>query len=111
MEPDANGAAQGGYFNHSIYFDSPHYRHYTEKHEGHLARVKPRLRFYRSALKAPASSAFLELKGRYDKIVAKQRMAVTPETARALLYSANPAAALNGSRHTVAGEFTYLAER
>lgn len=111
LEADANNGANGGYFNHSIYFDSPHYRYYTEKHEGQLARVKPRLRFYRPTVYAPPSAIYLELKGRYDRIVAKRRTRIDMATAEGLLWGNDPAMALAGNSNAVAKEFTYLAHR
>jgi len=41
---DANGSRDGGYYVHSIYFDSPDMRFLREKFEGDLIRVKPRIR-------------------------------------------------------------------
>ncbi|WP_422369141.1 VTC domain-containing protein [Pelagibius sp.] len=111
LEGDANNGDNGGYFNHSIYFDSPHYRYYTEKHEGQLARVKPRLRFYRATAYAPPSAIYLELKGRYDRIVAKRRTRLDMATAEALLRGNDPAAAMAHNGDAVAKEFTYLAHR
>ena len=40
---DVNGDQNGGYYNYSVYFDSPDYRYYTEKREGELTRIKPRI--------------------------------------------------------------------
>lgn len=111
LEPDANNGTAGGYFNHSIYFDSPHYRYYTEKHEGQLARVKPRIRFYRPAVGAAPLATFLELKGRYDRIVAKRRVGLSQSDAQAVLTAANPTAPLAANNDVVAKEFTYLCDR
>ena len=111
LEPDANNGKSGGYINHSIYFDTPNYRYYSEKHEGQLARIKPRLRFYRPAYGAPAKATFLELKGRYDRIVAKRRTGLGQGMAEALLNGASPGAVFGDSRDAVAREFAYLADR
>lgn len=108
---DANADDSQGYFNYSIYFDSPNYHFYTEKREGELVRIKPRIRLYRSALDAPPKGMFLELKGRYDRIVTKRRAPIDRGFAEELL-SSSPAE-ING--HTVdtsaLGEFFYLAHR
>ena len=111
LAPDANNGQQGGYVNQSVYFDSPHYRYYTEKHEGELARIKPRIRFYRSALGAEASSVFLEFKGRYDRIVAKRRLQLTKAEADDLLNGGTAARVLQGHQDAVAREFIYLCDR
>lgn len=108
---DTNSGSQGGYYNHSIYFDSPDLRYYTEKNEGDLVRTKPRLRFYRSAITSAPAAICLELKGRYDRIVTKKRCFVDAVTAESLLNDADPAAALAENDDDVSKEFHYLAHR
>jgi len=108
---DANNGTQGGYYNHSIYFDSPDYQYYTEKNEGHLVRTKPRLRFYRPAITAAPAGISLELKGRYDRIVTKKRCRLDTATASALLLDVDPAAVLADNIDDVSTEFCYLAHR
>ncbi len=83
--PDPAGVENHGYYNYSIYFDSPRYRFYGEKHEGMQSRVKPRLRLYRSAIDATPSGYFLELKKRFDRIIRKERSKVTRAEAERLL--------------------------
>ena len=86
MKPDPNAVGEdGAYFNHSIYFDSPRYAFYLEKHEGYLRRIKPRLRAYRATPFAPPGALFLELKNRHDRAVFKERAAVPEDLARRLL--------------------------
>lgn len=86
MHPDPNADPElNGYFNHSIYFDNPRMRYYLEKHEGMQERVKPRLRAYRPHADAEPSVYFMELKGRTDRVVFKQRERVSPELAKKLL--------------------------
>ena len=111
LTPDRNGGDTEGYFNYSIYFDSPSYHFYREKQEGDLVRIKPRIRLYRSAMDAPASAMFLELKGRYNRIVTKRRTPVDLGLAEDLL-SSGPFE-LNGypAEASALGEFTYLNHR
>lgn len=74
-----------GYFNHSIYFDSPRLHYYLEKHEGLKSRIKPRLRAYRATSDGPPTGLFLELKSRSERVVFKQRDQVTADFAQRLL--------------------------
>ena len=82
---DRNGFHDGGYYCHSIYFDSPDHYFYQEKREGDLVRIKPRIRSYRASPDTPPATLFLELKGRYDRIIAKRRSPISRETADRLL--------------------------
>jgi hypothetical protein len=108
FEPDDHAGPGGGYYNYSIYFDSPHYDFYTEKREGNLVRIKPRIRLYRSEPDAPASKFYLELKGRYDRIVLKRRDRIERELAERLL-SSGPVDLTDGElESSVLGEFCYL---
>jgi len=111
LEPDPNSAGGQGYFVHSIYFDSPDHRLYTDKIEGELVRIKPRIRCYRSAPGAPPRELFLELKGRYDRVVAKRRTPIDEALATYILET--PAPELNGSAamSSALGEFSYLCQR
>ena len=76
LEPDVNGVHSGGYYNHSIYFDSPDYRFYCEKREGNLIRIKPRVRVYRTERGDDPKGIYLELKGRYGRVVTKRRATI-----------------------------------
>ncbi|MHA1599227.1 MAG: polyphosphate polymerase domain-containing protein [Alphaproteobacteria bacterium] len=111
LEPDPNGNGGQGYYVHSIYFDSPDYRFYTDKIEGELIRVKPRIRCYRSAPNAPPRELFLELKGRFDRVVAKRRTPIDIALANRLLET--PAPELNGAAvmPSALAEFNYLCQR
>ena len=60
--PDSYNFGQKGYYNYSIYFDTLKYKFYSEKHEGLLYRIKPRIRVYRETLDSNISSVFLEFK-------------------------------------------------
>jgi len=111
LVPDPNASGGQGYYVHSIYFDSPNYRLYTDKIEGELVRVKPRIRCYRSAPDAPPRKLFLELKGRYDRVVAKRRTPIDLAMAHHLLET--PAPELNGAAvmSSALAEFSYLCQR
>ena len=73
------------YFIQSIYFDSPRYDFYTEKREGLLTRLKPRIRIYRSTRDAQPRDIFFEFKHRFDRTVIKERTRISPPLASALL--------------------------
>ena len=112
MKLDHHGrSGDGTYFNHSIYFDNPRYHMYREKHEGLLERTKPRLRTYRAGPNAPASTIFLEMKNRHDRIVHKDRVSVSRQLAERLLRPSSL-----DYDHEVAGsetlsKFYYLVQR
>ena len=108
---DPNARANNGYFNHSIYFDSPDYRFYREKREGELIRLKPRIRSYRVTPDGPPTGLFLELKGRYDRVILKRRVPI--DQAQAQLLIDQRAQELNGgaAASSVMAEVQYLAAR
>lgn len=82
---DDNAGDMDGYFNYSIYFDSPQYYFYREKQEGQLHRMKPRLRTHLPTSDAIPEKWFLELKGRHDRTVQKRRTQISLETAQSLV--------------------------
>lgn len=111
LEPDKNGSGIHGYYNHSIYFDSPDHHFYMEKREGDLVRMKPRVRFYRPSPEAPPKAAFLELKGRYDRIVAKRRAPIGLDLAERLLSDSLIEPDRLAMESSAVREFFYLAHR
>jgi len=111
LVPDENGKGTNGYFNYSIYFDSPTYRFYNEKREGDLVRIKPRIRLYRNALDAPPKAVFMELKGRYNRIVTKRRALLGIDLARELLTDSTIPIDSQALQSSTMGEFCYLAHR
>ena len=108
---DANGSHDGGYYIHSIYFDSPDMRFLREKLEGNLTRIKPRIRAYRSSLDGPPGRIFLELKGRNDRIVEKRRCPIDRSLAKLLLTETPVHPNGWSAKHTVLGEFLYMSHR
>ena len=108
---DANGSEDGGYYVHSVYFDSPDLGFLREKFEGQLTRVKPRIRAYRRSLDGAPSALFLELKGRHDRIVQKRRCAIERPFAELLLTQTPVHPNGWSAKHTVLGEFQYMSHR
>jgi len=111
FEPDPYAIADKGYYVYSIYFDSPRYNFYSEKREGQLTRIKPRIRTYQRAPEAEPETFFLELKGRHDRIVLKRREAISRHTAQALLRSSYGVFSPRDLESPTLGEFVFLAER
>ena len=111
LRRDVNGVHDGGYYVHSIYFDSPDYRFYREKTEGQLVRLKPRLRLYRTSLDGPPTGIFLELKGRYDRIVHKRRVSTDQPLAERLLHQTPVHPNGWATESPVLSEFQYLSHR
>jgi hypothetical protein len=112
MKLDPNTSpGNDGYFNHSIYFDSPRIRFYLEKHEGLLERTKPRLRAYRDGPNQPPRAYFLELKNRHDRLVHKERVEVSKELADRLLRPSTLAFGAEIGRSEILSKFYYLSKR
>lgn len=80
-----HGDLNDGYFNHSIYFDTPDFGHYFQKHEGMNQRMKVRMRVHRDSPDGPPTRIFLELKHRLGRIVKKDRHPLDEKAAEALL--------------------------
>lgn len=108
---DSACAQNGAYYNYSIYFDSPEYRFYAEKREGELTRIKPRIRLYRSTEDGEPTAIYLELKGRYDRIVAKRRAPIDASLAQMLLSDGPLELDSNAIGFSAIAEFYYLAHR
>ena len=108
---DGNGSEDGGYYVHSIYFDSPDLGFLREKFEGQLIRVKPRIRSYRRSLDGPPSALFLELKGRHDRIVQKRRCPIDRPLAELLLTQTPVHPNGWSAKHSVLSEFQYMSHR
>lgn len=85
LVPDRHGAAGEGYFNYSIYFDSPEYLFYQQKVEGLSLRTKPRLRLYKDSIDGPPTARFFEFKNRDAAFVSKDRVAISEGLSEKLL--------------------------
>jgi hypothetical protein len=73
---DKNDKNSTGYFNHSVYFDSPAYTNYADKKEGISIRIKPRLRTYRNTKDGDPTAYFLEFKNRLNEVNWKERQQI-----------------------------------
>jgi len=110
LKLDRNNPNDQGYFNHSIYFDSPTFRFWHEKQEGLEVRVKPRLRVYKSCIDGAPLDYFLELKHRHGHFVSKERVRVSAGDAHALLNGAG-LGAWSTHEAEVLRKFSYLQRR
>jgi hypothetical protein len=73
VEPDEYGDADGAYRITSLYFDTPDYRAYWDKLEGHKVRRKVRVRIYGDMIATADESCFLEVKHRVNQRMGKRR--------------------------------------
>jgi len=75
LDIDSYGSVQPdlSYAVHSIYLDSPSLKTYTDTLNGNRNRYKMRIRYYENGDNTPV---FLEIKRRYDKVIAKKRAIV-----------------------------------
>ena len=87
--PDAPAPSGPGYWVRSVYHDTPGLRDWSDKASGDEIRRKTRVRAYGAPGESPV---FLEVKRKNNAGVWKDRAAVTPEQARALLAGAAPGA-------------------
>jgi hypothetical protein len=111
FEPDPYSVANKGYYVYSIYYDSPSYKYYSEKREGQLTRIKPRLRTYLPTPEATPETFFLELKGRHGQITLKRREKIGCDLAQALLRPSRGALSPRELESPTLSEFTFLADR
>lgn len=86
---DEYGATQPdlSYPVHSLYLDSPAYKTYFDTLNGNRNRFKLRIRYYE---KANDETAFLEIKQRYDRVIAKKRAKVPVKALDELIYGPLP---------------------
>ncbi|MCH8494345.1 MAG: polyphosphate polymerase domain-containing protein [Balneolales bacterium] len=84
MDLDSYGALQPdlSYPVHSLYLDSPNYQTYTDTINGNRNRYKLRVRYYENGENAPV---YLEVKRRFDKVIAKKRAVVHRDAVQQLL--------------------------
>lgn len=76
MRLDTYGDERGVYPITSLYFDTPDYKAYWDKIDGHRSRRKVRVRVYGQQTVTPDTLAFLEVKQRVDKLMRKRRVAL-----------------------------------
>jgi hypothetical protein len=89
LQADSHDKDSVGYYNHSIYFDSPGYDHYVDKREGLSIRSKPRLRTYRKTIDGAPMAYFLEFKNRLNDVNWKERQQLDAKTAVSLVLGSN----------------------
>jgi SPX domain protein involved in polyphosphate accumulation len=71
---DAHSGPLGTYPITSLYFDTPAYKAYWDKLDGHRSRRKVRVRVYGDTVITPETTAFLEIKQRINKLMRKRRV-------------------------------------
>jgi hypothetical protein len=76
-----------GYYNQSIYFDTPDFNCYFQKREGLNERVKVRLRAHKNSLDGAPTKLMLEIKHRLGNIGKKDRHPLSLAEAKDLLAS------------------------
>ncbi len=111
LTPDPHAEEAGGTYNHSIYFDSPAYRAHTEAQADERVTVRPRIRAYRPDLRRPATGLYLELKRRYDRVIAKRRTPIDVDLADRLLTDSSSEIGASTSISSTLAEYQYLAQR
>jgi hypothetical protein len=84
LDIDPYGALQPdlSYPVHSIYLDSPSLKTYTDTLNGNRNRYKLRIRYYENGSDSPV---YLEVKRRFDKVIAKKRAVVYREAAQEII--------------------------
>lgn len=115
FERDAT-AGQEKYYVSSIYFDTPTLSDYFDKLGGFLERKKVRARIYGKVIegKQPDSpSIWLEIKEKYDMMIYKRRVCITPNEWNLLLESPQSAhrmalSRLSGYEKSILKEFIFL---
>lgn len=91
LDIDSYGSLQPdlSYPVHSIYLDSPSLKTYTDTLNGNRNRYKMRIRYYENGIDTPV---YLEVKRRYDKVIAKKRAIVHRSSVQEILDGAFPSA-------------------
>jgi hypothetical protein len=113
MQLDANGDERGVYPITSLYYDTPGYKSYWDKLDGHRNRRKVRVRVYGYQVVTPETLCFLEVKQRVDKLMRKRRVALPYQQAIAFddfaFDDSEPAdARQEGATQVLLGEVYYL---
>lgn len=111
LVPDPHTLGAEGTYNHTIYFDSPAYQAYNRAQAVEHVTVRPRIRAYRTNPCAPAAALYLELKRRFDRVIAKRRTAIDHDLADGLLTGSLSETGNVASMSSVLAEFQYLVQR
>jgi SPX domain protein involved in polyphosphate accumulation len=103
LDPHSN--ALGTYPITSLYYDTPDYKAYWDKLDGHRSRRKVRVRVYGDMTITPDTPAFLEIKQRINKMMRKRRAPLPYHDATDFdRYDALAAAAVSEVAGEVVGE-------
>jgi SPX domain protein involved in polyphosphate accumulation len=73
---DDHSGERGTYPITSLYYDTPDYKAYWDKLDGHRSRRKVRVRVYGDTTITPETPAYLEIKQRINKLMRKRRVAL-----------------------------------
>ena len=101
----ANGR---GYTIASLYYDTPTYKAYWDKVEGHRSRRKVRVRVYGNQSVNAETLCYVEIKQRLNTMMAKRRVALPYATAVDLAAYADFLAEVSPEDQTVLREIAYL---
>lgn len=74
VAPDTNAGDRKPYLITSLYYDTPDYKAYWDKIDGHRFRRKVRVRYYGDGPVTPATPVFVEIKQRLDRALEKRRV-------------------------------------
>lgn len=108
VEPDPYGGAGGRYQVTSLYYDTPDYRAYWEKIDGHRFRRKVRVRVYGLQVVTPDTPCFVEIKQRTNKTLQKRRVIMPYSAADALCRTGRSMHEAAGDDRAVIEEVLYL---
>jgi len=76
MVPDQHSANASAYTIASLYYDTPTYRAYWDKVEGHRSRRKVRVRVYGDHTVTAETRCYVEIKQRQNQLMSKRRVAL-----------------------------------
>lgn len=85
---DAHSDSEGRYTITSLYYDTPDYKAYWDKLEGHRFRRKVRIRVYGNQVVTPDTYCYVEIKQRLNKTLQKKRIFIPYAAAITLCSSA-----------------------
>lgn len=105
---DRQGDEQGRYPITSLYYDTPDYRAYWDKLEGHRFRRKVRLRVYGQSQVTPETLCFIEIKQRINKTVQKRRIRLPYVAAVELCEKGEAVEGASAADQAVIEEILYL---
>jgi SPX domain protein involved in polyphosphate accumulation len=108
MRLDRQGDEEGRYLITSLYYDSPDYRAYWNKLDGHRFRRKVRVRVYGNHPVTPQTPCFAEIKQRTNKTLQKKRTILPYSLAEELCGLGNPPPASSTTDQAVIDEIIYI---